>query len=298
MLNISKTESVNECYITGTLNELDVVTDTSKSTGKDFVRGTAYIRVDQVINGKPVENIIPIKLFSMKEKKDGTPNPNYDRIIGYKNNLISLAIAEQPSQASRLTVSGKTCNIRENSYADKTTGQIRSSFEIDSNFLNTVRADDEDEARFVVVGVLLDRRDEFDRDGNETGRGILSLGIVQYGGKIDVVQFIVTGEGKVHAETNWNIGDTIQVSGRINMSSKIVEWDEEQGFGEPIHHKRTESYRELLITGGSPSGLDEDVSYDADDVKAACAERKARLNAMLERNKSTAPTANAKQFSF
>jgi len=36
-------------------------------------------------------------MFSMKLKKDGTPNTVFTRILGYKENLISEAIAETPS---------------------------------------------------------------------------------------------------------------------------------------------------------------------------------------------------------
>jgi hypothetical protein len=45
MLNIKERESKNECYISGILNELDIVEGTT-SDGRDYVRGTAKIRVD------------------------------------------------------------------------------------------------------------------------------------------------------------------------------------------------------------------------------------------------------------
>ena len=233
-------------------------------------------------------------MFSMKYKKDGSENPNYARIVGYKNSLISLASAETPSQASRITCAGKSCNLRENMIPDRTTGKVRTYFEINTNFLNSARADDEDQAKYTITGILLNIRPELDREDNDTNRAILSIGVVQYGGSIDVIEFIAADEAKVHAETNWNIGDTIKITGRINMTSRVVEWDEEQGFGEPIHHKRTESCRELLITGGSSTGLEEELSYDADEVKAACAERKARIEALQNQNqqKASAPKKN------
>jgi hypothetical protein len=45
MLNIKQSESVNECVICGTLNELDIVEDKT-SDGRAYIRGTAKIRVD------------------------------------------------------------------------------------------------------------------------------------------------------------------------------------------------------------------------------------------------------------
>ena len=87
MLNPQSVESKNLLTINGTLSEIDVQ-DGKTSDGREYVRGRAIIRVDQEINGEVVENDIPVQMFSMRKKKDGTPNPNYDRILKYKTQLV------------------------------------------------------------------------------------------------------------------------------------------------------------------------------------------------------------------
>ena len=64
------------------------------------------------------------------------------------------------------------------------------------------------------------------------------------------------------------------------MSYTVKTWTEEQGFGEPIKRTRTESKRELTITGGSPCGLEEELSYDMDTIKLALDERQGRIDAL------------------
>lgn len=51
MLNIEKTQSENNVYVSGILNELDIVTGTT-TDGREWIRGTANIKCDQDINVK------------------------------------------------------------------------------------------------------------------------------------------------------------------------------------------------------------------------------------------------------
>lgn len=300
MLNIKQVQSKNECYISGILNELDIVEGTT-SDGRDYVRGTAKIRVDQEIGGVACENIIPVGMFSMKLKKDGNPNQVYTRILGYKDSLISAAAAEDISQASRVTLSGKSCNIEENVWYDQRTSQVRTGFQLSCNFLNQKRDNDKEKASFELSGVVLDTRPEIDAQEEETGRLIVNFGVVGYNGKIDVISLIANDNAKAHIEANWAKGDTVNVVGVINVTQKTVTWTEEQGFGEPIERTRTESKRELIITGGSAGGLEESLSYDADDVKAALADRKARIESVKDKGskaKTTTSTSKNNDFGF
>jgi hypothetical protein len=45
MLNIKQVQSKNECYISGILNELEIV-EGKTYDGRDYVRGIAKVRVD------------------------------------------------------------------------------------------------------------------------------------------------------------------------------------------------------------------------------------------------------------
>lgn len=297
MLDIKKVESTNECYITGILNELEIAEGSGvDKNGKsyDYIRGVATIRVDQEENGKVVENLIPVSMFSKRKKNDGTDNKVFDRIKNYGENFISAAAAEDISQATRISVMGKTVNIGENAYVNKNTGKINSTFQISSNFLNLARESDKEQAVFELSGVVLNFRPEVNSQEEETGRLIISFGIIGYGGRISVVNLYAEDNAKSHIESNWNKGDTVKVVGNIKMTQKVITWNEEIGFGKPIERKRVESRRELVVTGGSACGLDEGLSYDADDIKVSLAERKAYQDELLENAKSASKPAPKK----
>ena len=290
MLDIKKVQSKNECNIVGILNELDIV-EGKTSDGKDYIRGTATIRVDQEVKGKQVENLVSVFMIGNRLKSDGSLNPIYDKIASYRESLTSVAAAETIAQASRVSVSGKTANLVENMWVDKRTGVVRTGFQISSNFINLARESDEDVAKFEVTGVVLGMRPEQNKEGEETGRLIVNIGLVGYAGRVNVIEAIAEDNAKSFIEDNWNKSDTVTVAGIINMTQKVITYTEEVGFGEPIVRHRTESCRELLITAGSREGADEDHAYDEDDIKAALKERQAKKEALLNKSKSKSKPA-------
>lgn len=195
-------------------------------------------------------------------------------------------------------MSGKSCNIVENMWYDQKTGQVRSGFQIACNFLNQKRDSDKEKASFELSGIILGTKPELDKNEEETGRLIINFGLVGYDGRIDVIDLIANDTARAHIESNWEKGDTVNVVGVINVTQKTVTWTEEQGFGEPIERTRTESRRELIITGGSAGGLEESLSYDADDVKASLAERKNRMEKTKEKAVATKSSAAPKADNF
>lgn len=298
MLNIKdrNSQSVNNLFISGLLTEMDIQQKQTRD-GRNYVSGTIKVRVDQEINGKKEENIIPISLFSMEKKSDKvSDNPNYNRILGYKDSFTSLAAAEKPENASRITVAA---NIGENMWVDAQTKELRTNFRISGNFINKARETDEEKASFELSGVVGKITPEYDKDGNETGRIIVKFIIVQFGGKTDIIDLIAADTAKAHIETNWSEGDTVKAVGVINMKQKTVTWTESQGFGEPVKRTKTESSRELIITGGSTGGLEDIFSYDADDIKAALNERQKRIEELKNgANKPASAPASTPNFGF
>lgn len=285
MLDIKKIQSTNKVTIMGTLNELNIEEKVSND-GKEYVQGTASIKVDQEIGGKPVENIIPVRMFSMRLKKDGGKNAVYDGIVKMKEDFISAAAAETPAQASKVIITGG--QLQENMWLDKTTNQLRTAFQISSNFMRKAKEEDKEEATFELSGVVGDIKYEMDKDGNETGRLIIKFIVVGYLGKTDVIQLIAENPTAInHIRNNWEKGDTVTLTGVVNMTYTVKTWLEEQGFGEPIKRQRTESKRELIITGGSPTGLDEELSYDMDAIKLALDERQARIDGLSAKKPAT-----------
>lgn len=296
MLSIEKNESVNIFNIVGTLNELDIREGTSQKSGDTYVSCNAQIKVMQEIDGKMTENIHSVSLFSMRHKKDGSENKNFDRIKEYGEKLIALSATEDESQASKVYVQASAA---ENMFVGSNGSVVEKAYRLSTNFINSQRASDVEGATFEITGALVSKNPEVDKEGNETGRLILSICLVGWGGKANVLEFIATGNAATHIEQNWEIGDTIKAGGYIVMTNKIVSWTEEMGFGDPITHSRTETRRELVITRGSQCGLDEDDSYDQDDIRRILAARKAekeKLEKSGNKPKAAASKASLNDF--
>lgn len=295
MLEITK-QSENEVTVCGLLNELEVVEGVT-SDGREYVHSTIKVRVDQDISGVATENEIVSRSFAMRKKKDGSNNKLYDIILQSREKFISVAAAEDESQASRVSITG---TLEENTYFSPD-GVERNGFQISSKFLNKAKPTDKEKAIFRVSGVIASMRPE-EKNDEVTGRMIVQLVIIGFQGKANVVTMVAADSAAEFIEKNWAVGDTVTATGKINLNHKTITITEEQGFGEPIERERTISNRELIITGGSPSGLDEALSYDADDIKVALAKRKADLEEMkakagAKKDKKTA-SASKKEFDF
>ena len=295
MLDIKNVQSENSVYLSGILKELDIDEGTTND-GRKYVRGVAKVQVDQEIEGIVSENIIPVRMFAMQKKYDGGDNPMFERIKNYKEQFTSAGAADDDSEISKVTISG--ARLEENSYFDKRTNQVKTDWQISGSFINDRKDEDEESARFKVTGVVGKMRPEYDKNGEETGRLIVSLVLIGYKGKANVIELIADGSKKDHIESNWNEGDTVIAHGKINMSFKVENWEEDQGFGEPIPRHHTISKKELIIIGGSPYGLDESASYDADDIKKALSERAARNESLKSASKKTASPVSSTSSAF
>lgn len=309
MLNIKEAQSVNSATIVGILKELDI-TEAKTSDGREYVSCKATVKVDQEVNGKVSENEIPVRMFSMKKKKDGGENKMYSMIVGYRDKFTSLAACpeDHPEMASKIAitttdpVTRPNGTITENIWVDPNGGEVRTSFQIDAKFLNEPRGDFEQGATFELTGVVLNKVRETDTNGEETGRLKIKFAVVGWNGRVDVINLIAASDNAVNfIESNWEDGDTVSLNGAISFNQSTKVWFEEQGFGDPIKRTKTETRKELIILGGSQSGLEEAYSYDATDIKNALAERQARVEEMKNKannSKRTQTPKNSNQFGF
>lgn len=283
--------SDNFFNIIGVLNEINVKEGTSTATGDKYVSCDMSIRVDQEINGESVENIIPISLFASRHKKNSQElNTNYDRILDYKEKLTALGSVDkgQESKASKLAIQAE---IKENSFYGKN-GTLVNGWRLTTNFANEQRASDEEGATFTVTGVVVKKYRETNKEGDETGKLIVKLCIITFGGVANVIDFCAYGSKADFIDEHWQKGDTIKCAGFVSMSHEVIEVKEETGFGDPIVNRHTISRRELIIDRGSGEGLQDAYAYDADDIKIALDKRQAYLATLEEKSKK--PKASAK----
>lgn len=290
MLNIKEAQSTNVVEISGILSQLEVE-QKKTADGRNYASAKATIKVDQEIGGKMVENEIPVKLFSMELKSDGKVSKIYTGILEMRDKFTSLAALpdDEKDKASKVVITSG--QLRENIWVDPNSGQVRTGFEIDSNFMNAPRqgAEFEPSARFELSGVIMDTTRETDANQEETGRLKVKVAVVGWTGKdgvtrVDVIDLIAASDSAVNfIESNWEKGDTVNINGAISFNQSTKVWYEEQGFGEPIKRTKTQTRKELIILGGSPSGLEEEYSYDANDIKAGLAARAARVEEQKEK---------------
>ncbi len=246
------------------------------SDGREYKRATVTIRVTQPVDGKEETSEIPIGFFATPYTSTGKPNPAYKSLVDLRELKTAQNVGVDNADQVRIT-SGV---LSENNFPSRT-GNLISGFQIRGSFINPAKLGDV--ATFITEVYIMDIHDETDREGDPTGRLIVRGGIVQYGGKLDVLDFIVEAPDKVEfVSRNWAVNTTQLIKGRVRVTSHEVESSGEgSGWGEDIPDTTTTFVRELIITGGDDEGKEEDFSYDPAEIKKAFNQRKAKIEQMM-----------------
>ena len=283
-------QAENSVKIEGILSEIDLKTGSTNKSGKtvEYIGGSIKVRVNQALNGKEVELDIPVFMFANKLKNDGNPNPAYASIERVMNEYVSIAAAGIDA-ADRIRITNG--NIRMNEYYGQT-GNLNSYPRINASFVTklTDLTKFSPEATFSAIFVIGSMGYDTDKDGVNIENRFKIRGILpQYGGSVDVVDFLAISPNVISAVSSyWNQGDTVKINGKLNFTSVVEEKMVEVDFGEPRMEKRTVSVSELIITGGSQTPLEGDFAYDADEISEALKERQARLAKSKEDAKNKA----------
>lgn len=265
------------------------------SDGRPYQRATVTIRVTQTYGGKTETSDIQQGMFATEFTSTGKPNPAWKSINDLK--LLKTAQNVGVDNASHVRCTGTS--LQENNFVSRTS-QLINGWQLRGSFINEVRV--ADIASFVTDIFIMSMDDEFDREGNNTGRLKIKGGIVQYGGKLDVVEFIVENPDTVeYISRNWEPNKTVQVKGRIRVLSQEEEV-QASGWGEDVPDTTTKFVRELIITTGSDEPYEDDFAYDPVEIKKAFNERKAaieqlQINARQSSPKQGAGSANAPEAS-
>lgn len=271
-------QAENKVFIEGILSEIDIVERTYTKDGvqNNALAGQIKVRVEQKINGVDKILEIPVHVFVNEMTKKGTKNPAYESIDTVRREFVSIASGAGVEGADRIRISGASIQMNEY-WADE--NRLSSYPRINASFVQRVKRDEfTPKAQFSTELVVSKMVNEVDKDGVETGRLKVEGILPQYGGRVDVVPFIAENPNVVDAISQyWQPKDTVKVSGKLNFSSTVEIYTEEQGFGEPIEKKRTINVSELVITGGSQTPLEGDFAFNEEEIKNALAERKARL---------------------
>jgi len=264
-------QAQNKVNINGKL--LDVTTGSGTlSDGRAYERANLTVRVQQSYGGRDEVSEIPVSMFASQFTTRGTPNPAYKSLQDLKTFKTAQDVGFDDADTVRLT----GCSLRENAFVSKS-GQLINGWQINTSFINKTTM--QDTATFVIDIFIMDMHDEVDRDGDSTGRLVIKGGIVQYGGKLDVVEFIVEGPEQVdYIQRNWNINDTVTAKGRVRVTSvEVKDSGKNSSWGEDIPDTTTRFIRELIIVSGDDEGKEEEFAYDPTDIKKAFNVRKANI---------------------
>ena len=299
-------QAENKVRIEGILAENDIEYGSYVKAGKtiECIRGTIKVLVEQMVNGAEVVNEIPVSMFSAKYKNDGNINPAYESIERIKNEYTSIAAAGGKNGADCIRITG--AQMRMNEYYNPN-GQLVAFPRISASFAQKITKEAcKPEATFVVEMVVASQGYKTDAEGIEVEPKVYNIkGVIPgYNGAIDVMDFVCSNENVIAAVSNyWENGSTVKASGRLNFTSTTEQITESQGFGEPIVRTRTTNVSELVITGGSPDPLEGEFAYTNEEISAALAERKnklekAKAEAATKTRKAPAPAAGNASASF
>lgn len=278
-------QATNKINLAGIL--LDVsLGDGKLADGRPYQRATVTIRVTQTYGGKEETSDIQVGMFATEFTSTGKQNPAWRSLNDLK--LMKTAQNVGIDKASHVRLTG--ASLQENNFVSRN-GQLINGWQIRGSFINEAKLSDV--ASFVTDIFIMDMHDETDRDGDTTGRLIIKGGIVQYGGRLDVVEFIVEDPDAVeYISRNWETNGTVTVKGRIRVLSE-EETVQSSGWGEDIPETTTRFVRELIITKGDDECKEEDFAYDPVEIKKAFNERKAMIEQMQINARSTAQKQGA-----
>lgn len=289
-------EAVNQVKIEGILSETDLKYGSFVKDGKtvETIGGSIKVLVVQNINGAPQSNEIPVYMFSQKYTKAGKLNPAYESIERVMKEYVSIASAGGEAGATKIRITN--AKITMNEYIGQN-GKLVSFPRIQASFAGIANGEFKPEGSFSVEMAVSNIVPVVDSEGVEVEpRRLKITGIVpQYGGKVDVVEFLATTPNVINAiENYWEKNGTFKAVGKLNFTSTTRVEKEEVDFGEPVEHIRTVSVSELIITGGSQAPLEGEFAFDIDEINEGLARRKENLAKSKERaaagKKTPAPT--------
>lgn len=277
------TPAQNRVNVVGILTQMAGREGKAK-TGRSYCSCKTTVRVEQTYGGNTEISEIPVDFIAMKDKSNGDMNPVYESLRKFSYDFHP-AMTEGIDGASRVSITGsRNARLSENMWVGRNgTETIVSNFQIGGSFMRPTRAGVESTpcATFDIEIFILNMERELNSAGEETGRLKIRGGIVQWGRKLDCLDFFVENKDAVDfIERNYSINETAHFVGRVRCTSTEMVSMSENTWGESIPTSTSRNVRELIITGPGAGGengpYDEEQSYDPEEVRILMADRNAR----------------------
>lgn len=287
-------QALNKVKVEGILSENALKYGSYVKNGEtvEDINGYIKVLVDTVIDGKELTIEVPVYFFQNQLKKNGEPNPAYENLKKAMEELKSIGATGSAATADKVRIAGE---VRMNEFVSQN-GNVVSYPRINASFINRPIGDFEPKATFEMEFIFNGATPVVDKDGVEVEPAKYTVDAIlpQYGNRVDVVKLTASNPKTIAVATEkWEVGCAYPITGLLNFSSTTETIEEEQDFGPPKVKTRTTSVNELIISGGSVSPLDEDV-FPQDEVVAAVAERKTRLENLKNQPKKAPAKAASK----
>lgn len=230
-------ESTNVIKIAGQIVEIDSRQGVNKKGG--YIAGKILVKTAE-------DNIVPVGFYANLKKNDGNTNPIAISLQSIVETYKTIN-EHGPDEADHVEIT--SAQISENTFYREDGREIR-GFQLKSAFFNR-KPSVEPESKFVVSGEVLRVMDEI-VDDVPTGRAILTLLVIGYGNRANVIDFVVEGATKVdYVKATYSEGQEVKIEGNVVVQEIVQELKEEVAFGDPIVRTRTSSLYELQVTGGT-----------------------------------------------
>ena len=266
-------QAVNEVVISGVVLEKDIEEKTIK--GKQAITGEVTIETG-------ANSVHTVNLFSYLMTKAGKENGFAKGIATLRDELKTV---KDNGRDEADSVTTYQANLSKNEYIAQD-GGLRSYDRISANSLNrtkvgeTINPQSTFKLETFIQAILPEIKNE-----EETGRMVIKGVVALYGGKVALVDLIVSGDKNVaFVEQNYEVGNTVLLTGEIVNTVETKTHVQEMAFGDDVETIETKTVRELLITGGSFPHEEED-AYSVDTIKKALAQRDITIEEMKEKAK-------------
>jgi len=273
-------QSFNKALVSGVIVSIEHTFGPAGPDQKPALYGTVTIETGE-------DNLVPIGFFAYKQKKDGKDNPVYASLSTVVAEYKTIQVHGR-DLADKITVGQGT--ISENVFFSN--GNMIRGFQTSSIFFNR-DAKAEPSAKFQISGELIQMVDEVIKDV-PTGRLLLSLILVGYENRADIVDFVVENPAGVnYIKSSASIGDEIKVSGDIVVKETEEETSEATAFGDDIVTTKRRTERSLVVTSATAptaSGIEDSERTAMLSVRE---ERIAKAKAKAEKKATSAPAATA-----
>lgn len=242
--------------------DLKIVTE----EGKTKITGFVTIKTSDV-------NFLRFNVNVNEKTNSGADNRTYAGIKTVMEEYKTISEVGEEA-ADKITVSGEL-----NLYRNSNSGQEMVTYK--GSFFNRLKNPEEYEpcANFEVEVFISSINPEMDKDGNETGRVIVSGWLPTYSG-IEPIKLVAESEVGQQIDSMFQPGQTVEFYGSVvnNRIEKVTEIP--VAIGKPRKKIETSFKNELVIEGASEAyeeGVTPEKPYEMEVIKAAIQERENKI---------------------